>query len=141
MRSTRAGGDDRRAPELIPAILSELISPTAPFDPKDPCAHALPPVKHSHTFWQDGTFNSYDEHEQEVDNGVWVLVDSDTIKVGEPVADAEFTWAVIGDQLSLTPVIDTSCTTRECADRIGWQFAVAFPGETWTKVTSGPHVP
>ena len=69
------------------------------------------------------------------------MVDSHTIKVGEPVADAEFTWAVNGDQLSLTPVIDSSCTTRECADHIGWQFAVAFPAETWTRATSGLHVP
>ena len=137
VQAVTAGGH----PELMPAILSELISPTAAFDPKDPCAHALPPMKHSHTFWPDGTFNSYDQREQEVDFGVWVLVDSDTMKIGEPVADAEFSWVVNGDHLSLTPVIDASCTTAECLDRIDWQFAVAFPGETWTRATSGAHVP
>jgi hypothetical protein len=126
-------------PELILDNISELVSGTP--TKTDPCRSALPPTKHAHTFWPDGSFNSYDENEREVDSGVWVLLDSDTIKIGEPVPDAEFTFVVQGDMLQLTPVIPTDCLQTACKDGLGWRFAVSFPGESWTRVTSGQHIP
>jgi hypothetical protein len=126
--------------QLIPANIGELVSGTPPPGP-DPCVNALPPTVHSHTFWPDGRFNSYDQHEAEVDFGKWVLVDLDTIKIGEPEADAEFTFEVREDQLQLTPVIPTDCAQTDCLDGLGWRFAVAFPGESWNRQTSGEHVP
>ena len=128
-------------PELVSAVIGELIAPGASLDPTNPCAAALPPTQHSHTFWPDGRFNSYDENDREVDYGRWMLVDDHTLKIGEPVPDAVFAFTVQGDKLSLTPIPPAGCTTVDCVDSMGWQFAVAFPGETWTRVTSGPHVP
>ena len=129
---------DANRPELIATVVTELVE--TGFDPADPCAKALPPIKHSHTFWPDGRFNSYDENEQEVDFGRWELVDDDTARIGDP-PKAEFDFVVTGDQLSLVPIIADDCTTPECPFVLGWQFAVAFPGETWTRETTGAHVP
>jgi hypothetical protein len=137
---------EAKLPGLIPRVVSELIiggenGLPAGWDPANPCANAKPPIKHAHTFWPDGRFNSYDEQENTVDNGRWLLVDADTIKIGEPNPGAEFNFAIQGDQLRLAPVIPKECTTPDCLDSLSWQFAVAFPGETWERETSGPHVP
>jgi hypothetical protein len=133
---------EAKRPELIPIVISELVSGTAAsFDPANPCADARPPSRHSHTFWPDGRFNSYDENEEEVDFGRWILVDGDTAKIGEPAPEAVFDFDVEGDKLSLTPVPPADCGTADCINTMGWQFSVAFPGETWTRATSGPHVP
>src|SRR5688572_3798712 len=46
-------------PQLIPRVLEELVTvmPSGT-DPAVACANAKPPLKHSHTFWPDGRFNS-----------------------------------------------------------------------------------
>jgi hypothetical protein len=36
-------------------------------DPMHPCADAAGPIDHSHKFWADGTFNSYNQFGEEVD--------------------------------------------------------------------------
>ena len=125
-------------PEFLSFVLEELITGNA--DPADPCANAKPPTNHSHTFWPDGRFNSYDENEGEVDSGRWMLVDDDTMRIGEPSPMAEFDFAIQRNSLTLTPVIPADCT-GDCLEMAAYEFAVAFPGETWTRETSGPHVP
>jgi hypothetical protein len=132
---------EAKVPQLIPAVIEELVT-TLPLstDPQNACANAKPPTKHSHTFWPDGRFNSYDENEAEVDHGQWILIDDHTVKIGDP-PEAVFTFSVNGDKLSLTPVIPTNCTTAECINGLSWPFSVAFPGENWTRETSGEHVP
>lgn len=127
--------------ELIPMVVSELVSEAPAGAGADPCANALSPVKHSHTFWPDGTFNSYDENENEADWGTWMLVDSDTVEVGAPPTTSRFDFVVNGDRLQLTPVIPANCTSQDCVNTLGWAFAVSFPGESWTRESSGAHVP
>jgi hypothetical protein len=128
-------------PQLIPRVVEELVTvmPSGS-DPAAACADAKPPLKHSHTFWPDGRVNSYDERENEVDHGRWVLIDDHTVRIGDP-PEAIFTFAVSGDQLSLTPTVPSDCTTPDCIEDMWWPLMVAFPGETWTRETSGEHVP
>ncbi len=128
-------------PELIAMVISELVTEVSTGAGVDPCANALPPVKHSHTFWPDGTFNSYDENEKEADWGTWSLVDSDTVEIGAPPTTSRFDFIVHGDKLQLTPVIPPNCTSSDCAGTLGWAFAVSYPGESWTRESSGAHVP
>ena len=130
-------------PELIPQDITELVEgvpengplPTT-WDPKHPCAEAKPPTEHSHTFWADGTFNSYDEAGRQVDDGTWALVDGGHFRIGEWT----FKYAISGDELRFEPVVPSPCTAA-CQDAIGWLYGVSFPGEPWTRVTTGLHVP
>ncbi len=62
-------------PELIRGGAGELVQGNingevpSDWDSKHPCAMALPPTPHSHTFWLNGVFNSYDENGKQVDDG------------------------------------------------------------------------
>jgi len=60
---------DRPVPLSLPEVLKGSVNGQLPanFDPAHPCADELPPTAHSHTFWPDGTFNSYDQDGNEVD--------------------------------------------------------------------------
>src|SRR5207249_11896313 len=42
-----------------------------------------PPTAHTHTFWADGTFSSYNENGQQVDDGTYVIVDDHTLRIGD----------------------------------------------------------
>jgi hypothetical protein len=130
--------------ELMRQDLSELVEGVpengplpATWDPKHPCADALPPTTHSHTFWADGRFNSYDQTGRQVDDGTWTAT-TDTLTIG----DWSWRYRIDGNRLALDPIVPrTSCTTPDCRFGLGWIFSVAFPGQRWTRVTSGPHVP
>jgi hypothetical protein len=123
-------------PELIKTDVGELIKGNvdgevpADWDPAHPCANAPPPTPHSHTFWRDGTFNSYDETGQQVDDGTWELVDPTTLSINA----SKFKFAIIdNNSLSFEPA--------DPATAGWWEYAVSYPGSTWTRVMSGPHVP
>jgi hypothetical protein len=71
---------------------------TGPFRPagipSHPCAHAKPPTGHSHTFWAGGTFNSYDENGNRVDDGVYELIDDHTFTFS-PIIPMHFSVTAI----------------------------------------------
>jgi hypothetical protein len=48
---------------------------------------------------------------------------------------SRFTYAIVGDELSLEPEpVDTStCTTKECRFEATWVLVVAMPGMTRTR--------
>jgi hypothetical protein len=141
---------------LIPGEISGTIKgwpQEAPvpawWDPSHPCAHATLAPEHSHTFWADGTFNSYDENGNEVDNDHYELADNHTFRFKYITMH----YSVAGDSLKMNVVIPPNCTAKRivgvddeghpvrCRDLLGWAFSVAWPGQVWTRVTSGPHVP
>ena len=129
-------------PELTPVAVGELVEGNvdgrvpADWDPAHPCARALPPTAHSHTFWPGGKFNSYDENGNEVDDDTWAIVDNDTLTIG----GLTFNYAITADGLRMEPVIPADCS-GQCVDGLAWMYSVAYPGSTWQRVTSGPHVP
>ena len=107
------------------------------WDPKHPCAQAMPPTKHSHTFWADGRFNSYDETGRQVDDGNYELDGPDILRM----SGWTWTYRVDNDQLTLDPILPVTCDTPECVGDLAWAFSVAYPGQHWTRVLTGPHVP
>jgi hypothetical protein len=129
-------------PELIRGGVGELVEGNVDgqvpprWDPNHPCALALPPTPHSHTFWPNGMFNSYDENGKQVDDGPWAIVDDHTFTIG----NSTFTYTIAGDALTFEPVVPADCSGR-CKDDLGWMYSVSFPGSAWHRVTSGPHVP
>ncbi len=96
-----------------------------------------PPIEHSHTFWADGTFNSYDQNGQQVDDGTYTIINGHTFAIG----DSTFHYRIQGDNIKFDVVIPKDCSTKHCREGLGWAFSVAYPGPTWTRVTSGPNVP
>ena len=87
-------------------------------DLDDPCAGAVP-REHSHEFAANYNFASFDWNGNQVDEGGWHVVDSDTISIN----GVEFTYAIEGDRLSLE------------SDEGGvWPLMVALPGTEWERV-------
>jgi hypothetical protein len=125
----------------VPELLTGSVNGALPanYDPAKPCVDALPPTSHSHTFWPDGRFNSYDEIGQEVDNESYVMIDDHTFSMGDPTTT--FHFSVTGNTIAFDVVVPAGCTSLDCHKGLAWGFAVAFPGQSWTRVTSGPHVP
>jgi len=133
-----------RLTDLIPRDVGELIEGVPEngplpktWDPSRPCASAKPPTAHSHTFWADGSFNSYNENGQQVDEGTYVILDDHTLTIG----NERFRYTVVGNTIAFDVVIPKACTSTQCRDDLAWAFSVAYPGEHWTRVLSGPHVP
>ena len=129
-------------PELIKVAAGELVEGNvngvvpADWDPAHPCANALPPTPHSHTFWPNGMFNSYDENGNQVDDGLWAILDGKTFTIGK----STFAYAIAGNTLRFEPVVPADCS-GQCVDDLGWTFSVSIPGSAWHRVLTGPHVP
>ena len=81
-------------------------------------------------------FNSYDEQGQQVDDGSWAVIDDHTMTIGT----STFAYAITDDALRFEPIVPPDCNVA-CRDALGWMYGVSFPGSTWHRVTSGPHVP
>jgi hypothetical protein len=129
-------------PELIKVAAGELVERNvngvvpADWNPGHPCANALPPTPHSHTFWPNGMFNSYDENGNQVDDGPWAILDGKTFTIG----NSTFAYAIAGNTLRFEPVVPADCS-GQCVDDLGWMFSVSIPGSAWHRVLTGPHVP
>jgi hypothetical protein len=135
--------------QLVSALNAEGLGPLAPgvvgdyfpdLTPEqlaakpDICSGALPQL-HSHFFTASGLFGSLDQFRHQVDDGTYVLVDSNTFMIG----DATFDFSVHGGQMALTPII-TDQQRREALrhpwdfSTAGWMVAVSYPGTTWAQV-------
>jgi hypothetical protein len=138
---TKAGLED-----LIPLDVGETLKlpENAPlpatWDPSHPCADAKAPTEHSHTFWPDGEFNSYDQNGQQVDDGPYTIVNHHTFTIGTH-NPTTFHYRIQGDTIMFDVVIPKVCSSKRCLENLAWAFSVANPGQTWTRVTSGVNVP
>jgi hypothetical protein len=139
---TQAGFADLIPQDVVELIKGVPVNGTLPatWDPAQPCADAKPPIEHSHTFWPDGSFNSYDQNDQQVDDGQYTLVDDHTF-IFPGAISITMHCRIKGDTIMFDPMIPKNCSTTKCRDAIGYAFAVAYPGQTWTRATSGPNVP
>jgi hypothetical protein len=79
---TKAHLTDEITYEHLQELLDASVA-SSNWDPANPCAHARPPTEHSHTFWPDGTFNSYDESGEQVDEAPYA-VQGDRVTIGNP---------------------------------------------------------
>ena len=93
------------------------------------------PQQHSHFFTADGLFGSLDQFGNQVDDGTYVIVGSNTFQIG----DATFDYSIQGGTLQLTPVITDK--QRRAALRhpeefttAGWMVSVSYPGTKWKNV-------
>jgi hypothetical protein len=122
---------------LAPGVVGDYFPDQTPAElaaKPDICSGATPQL-HSHFFTPSGFFGSLDQFQNQVDDGTYVIVDSNTFMIG----DATFDYSVSGGTLSLTPVI-TDRQRREALRHpwdfttAGWMVAVTYPGTTWNQV-------
>lgn len=100
-------------------------------DPAHPCEGAVP-REHSHFFTEGATFGSYDWNGNQVDDGSYEIVDPRTFVIG----NTTFHFKIIGgDRIQFDPVIPDECSTKRCRGAASWSVAVAYPGETWQRVS------
>ena len=122
---------------LAPGVVGDYFPDQSPEElaaKADICSGAIPQL-HSHFFTASGYFGSLDQFKNQVDDGTYVVVDSDTFTIG----DATFDFSIHGNTLALTPVI----TDKQRRDGLrhpwdfstaGWMVAVSYPGTSWTQV-------
>jgi hypothetical protein len=91
----------------------------------DPCEGAVP-REHSHFFTEWGTFGSLDWNEEQVDDGMYELVDERTFTIG----DATFHFEVKDDTIRFIPVLPDDCSK---VDYCEWMVSVAYQGHPWTR--------
>ena len=96
-------------------------------DPARPCLGAVS-RKHSHLFTKDGKFRSLDWRREEVDDGNYT-VSTNKLTIAKEFPRVAFTFKVVGNKLSLVPLIPRGCSTFRCA----WAVSVAYPGKSWVR--------
>ena len=112
-------------------FLPGVTSPDQIADPKHPCKGAVPRV-HAHFFTADGQFGSLDFTGQQVDAGVYTIIEPGTVVIdnGDFRATFHYRFTDQGDTIRFYPVLpDCICVTAQ------WAVAVAYPGKKWTRVS------
>lgn len=122
---------------LAPGVVGDYFPDQTPEElaaKSDICSGATPQL-HSHFFTASGLFGSLDQFQNQVDDGTYVIVDSNTFMIG----DATFDYSIHGGTLTLTPII-TNQQRREALrhpwefSTAGWMVAVSYPGTKWNQV-------
>jgi len=97
------------------------------------------PQQHSHFFTASGLFGSLDQFGNQVDDGTYVNVDSNTIQITKEFGVTTFDYSIQGGILQLTPII----TDKQRRDALrqpegflaaGWMVSMSYPGSKWTNV-------
>lgn len=101
----------------------------------DVCAGAEGPLEHSHWFTETGEFGSNDQAGQQVDNGDYTLVDSDTLSFPSHSTEFGFTgdilvdFAIADEVATFLVTIPEPCDTA-CQDAHAWALS-AFASGPW----------
>jgi hypothetical protein len=144
-------GQVHRCQQLVDALDAQGLGAVAPgmvgdyfpdqtFDElaakPDLCSGAKP-QRHYHFFTSSGQFGSLDQHYNQVDDGTWEEVDSNTFRIGaSDRSSATFDFSIRGDTLALIPRIteaqrQEALANPEAFSTAGWMVAVSYPGTRW----------
>jgi hypothetical protein len=118
--------------DQVPAwVVGNYVGEGATAAPGKECANAKPAVPHSHFFTADGRFGSRDENGQDVDDGGYQVVDSDTLSFGSHAqefghaGDILVDYSVEGDQVTFQVKVPTPCDPA-CRVAYGWAMSAFF---------------
>ena len=91
----------------------------------DPCRGAKPMV-HSHSFDEffDGSFASYDQNGQQVDDDEYRKIDDRTLTLGKPPVTVHY--RIDGDRATFDVVVP-DCKTKQCEKSTAYVISVFFP--------------
>jgi hypothetical protein len=93
---------------IAPSVAGEYFPEASPkqLARKDDLCKGAEPFVHSHFFDDAGMFGSLDENLEQVDDGIYEIVDDGRIHIGpNPDVGVVFRYEVDGDALSLSPVL------------------------------------
>jgi hypothetical protein len=106
---------------------------------KEDLCEGAEPFVHYHFFDANGRFGSLDEEQDQVDDGMYEVIDEERFRIGDADTGVVFHYKVDGDRLSLTPEITAAMLEEALASPMefspaGWSVAVAYPGQEWKRV-------
>lgn len=106
---------------------------------KDDVCEGAEPFVHSHFFTDSGAFGSLTEDLQQVDDGMYEILDGGRFRIGNADVGVVFRYEIDGDELSISPVITREMRREALAHPLefsdaGWSVAVSYPGEIWKRV-------
>jgi hypothetical protein len=128
--------------KLAPAVVGDYFPDQSPQQlarKPDVCAGAEP-QQHSHFFTKDGQFGSVDQHDEQVDDAPYSVVDDHTLRLHTDLfGDETYRYKIVGNDLTLEPVIPRRSKREALANplefgRAGHTAAVAYAGHTWKRV-------
>jgi hypothetical protein len=105
----------------------------------DVCQGAKP-QQHSHFFTKDGQFGSVDQHEEQVDDAPYRVVEKGTVRLSTEFGEETYRYRIAGgNELTLEPVIPPRAKRAALAKPLeftlaGHSAAVAYTGHTWKRV-------
>ncbi len=123
---------------VAPAMVGDYFpdqSPKQLAQKPDVCKGATP-QRHAHFFTGDGRFGSLDQDDNQVDDGMYEVVNEQLFRIGE----SEFRYRIVdGPALVLHPVIRPADRRQALANPLeftpaGWQVAVSYDGLPWKRV-------
>ena len=128
--------------ELAPSVVGDYFPDKSPKQlarKADICQHAKP-QQHSHFFTDDGRFGSLDQHEQQVDDAPYSVIDDRTLRLSPEFGEETYRYRIVaGNELTLEPIIPTRARHVALANPLkfslaGHSAAVAYTGHTWKRV-------
>jgi hypothetical protein len=108
-------------------------------DPDDLCADARPAEAHSHFFTADGTFGSYDADGEQVDDGDYMIVDSDTVSFPSHSTEFGYTgdilvdFSVTGESATFEVQLPSDCTDDRCLEAHAWAISAFYGPHPWSR--------
>ena len=110
---------------------------------KDDLCEGAEPFVHYHFFDADGRFGSLDEEQDQVDDGMYEIIDEGRrFRIGNPDVGVVFQYEVEGETLRLSPEVTEAMIEEALASPFeftaaGWSIAVSYPGHEWKRVPCG----
>ena len=109
---------------------------------KEDLCEGAEPIVHYHFFDAAGRFGSLDENQDQVDGGMYELIDDGRFHIDNGDFEVDYRYEVAGDTLTLTPEITEAMITEALASpsdftAAGWSVAVSYPGQEWKRVPCG----
>ena len=126
---------------LAPTVVGDYFPNQSAYElaqKKNICRGAKPQL-HSHFFTADRKFGSLDQHGQQVDDGTYQVLTSNTVKINE----GTFRFRIQRKTLMLTPIVTAAQKHAALAFPLrfstgGWMVAVSYRGHSWRRVACGP---
>jgi hypothetical protein len=106
---------------------------------KDDLCEGAEPIVHYHFFDAAGQFGSLDENQDQVDSGMYEIIDDGRFRINNGDFEVVYAYEVDGDTLALTPEITEEMIAEALANpseftAAGWSVSVSYPGQEWKRV-------
>lgn len=131
--------DNARLGTTAPAVVGNYFPGRTPrqIAAKPKICSGATPQTHSHFFTAGGSFGSVDQHDDQVDDGHYTIINDHTLRIG-PTALFHYT-IVDDDTLILHPAITAAERRHQLANPLkfsdaGWEVAVTYGGLPWKRV-------